>query len=123
MVAAAAQSSSEAQFLALINSARASAGLGALRLDGRLQGAARGWASQLAGDGSLHHQDVGAFLDNWTTAGENIAFGPSADSMFSALMASPAHYDNIMKGAFTSIGIGVVQGPDGKLWTSHVFAG
>ena len=98
-------------------------GLGALSIDGRLQSAARSWARQLAQDGSLHHQDVGQFLDAWMTAGENIAFGPSADTMFDALVDSPRHYANIVNGAFSAVGIGVVLGPDGQLWTSHVFAG
>ena len=57
------------------------------------------------------------------TAGENVAYGPSADTMFDALINSPAHYENIMNGSFSAVGIGVVQGADGTLWTSHVFAG
>ena len=98
-------------------------GLGALSMDGRLQASAQGWARQLAQDASLHHQDVGQFLDGWTTAGENIAFGPSVDTMFAALVASPRHYANMVRREFSAVGIGVVVGPDGQLWTSHVFAG
>jgi uncharacterized protein YkwD len=123
LVAPSSQSAAEARFLSLINSARAGAGLSALQLDGRLQSAARSWAQQLSSDGSLHHQNVSAFLDTWMTAGENVAYGPSADTMFNALVNSPAHYENIMNSSFTVIGIGVVQGADGTLWTSHVFAG
>ena len=123
LVAPSSQNAAEARFLSLINGARAGAGLGALQLDGRLQSAARSWASQLSSDGSLHHQDVSAFLDSWMTAGENIAYGPSADAMFDALINSPAHYANIMNGSFSAIGVGVVQGAGGTLWTSHVFAG
>ena len=66
---------------------------------------------------------MSVFLDSWMTAGENIAYGPSADAMFDALINSPAHYANIMNGSFSAIGIGVVQGAGGTLWTSHVFAG
>lgn len=121
--ASAVDSQAEARFVALINDARAQAGLGPLSVDPGLRTSARAWAQQLSTDGSLHHQNLEPFLDNWMTAGENIAFGPSVDAMFKALMASPRHYANMVKGDFTSIGVGVVVGSDGKLWTSHVFGG
>jgi uncharacterized protein YkwD len=114
---------SEARFLDLLNGLRASVGLGPVALDGRLQGTARGWASQLAGQGALAHQDLNQFLDVWYTAGENVAFGPSADEVFGALVSSPRHYANMTRGDFSAVGIGVAVGADGRMWTSHVFAG
>jgi uncharacterized protein YkwD len=97
--------------------------LGPLAVDGRLRAGAQGWAKQLSQDGALHHQDMGRFLDQWTTAGENVAFGPSVDAIFGALVASPRHYANIVKADFSAVGIGVVPAADGMLWTSHLFAG
>jgi uncharacterized protein YkwD len=113
----------EVRFLALVNETRGHSGVGALAMDGRLQASAQGWARQLAQDATLHHQDVGQFLDAWTTAGENVAFGPNVDALFGALVASPRHYANIVRPQFSAVGIGVVVGSDGQLWTSHVFAG
>ncbi|MPY94171.1 MAG: hypothetical protein GEV08_14245, partial [Acidimicrobiia bacterium] len=113
----------EARFLELVNGLRASLGLAPLGGDGRLQGAARGWARHLADQGALSHQDLNQYLDAWYTAGENVAFGPSADAIFNALVSSPRHYANMARGDFTVVGIGVVVGPDGRLWTSHVFGG
>ena len=46
-----------------------------------------------------------------------------ADAEARCLAASPRHYANIVKGEFRSVGIGVVPGPDGRLWTSQLFAG
>jgi uncharacterized protein YkwD len=117
------EGSAEAHFLTLVNDLRARAGRGPLSVDPALAASAQGWARRLASDAALHHQDIGRFLDGWTTAGENVAFGPTVDSMFSALVASPRHYANIVKGEFSSVGIGVVPGPDGRLWTSQLFAG
>lgn len=113
----------EARFLDLVNGLRGSLGLGPVSSDGRLQGAARGWARGLADQGGLSHQDLNQFLDAWFTAGENVAFGPDADAVFNALVSSPRHYANMTRGDFSVVGIGAVMGADGRLWTSHVFAG
>lgn len=113
----------EARFVELVNGLRSSLGLAPVAPDGRLQGAARSWARGLADQGGLSHQDLNPFLDVWYTAGENIAFGPSADAVFNALVSSPRHYANMARGDFSVIGVGAVVGPDGRLWTSHVFAG
>jgi uncharacterized protein YkwD len=113
----------ETRFVALINDARAQAGLPALEVSGRLRAAAQSWASDLAYEDTLRHHDMQQFLDSWTLVGENMAFGPSVDSLFKAFMASSQHYANIGKAEFTSVGVGVVVGPDGTLWTSQIFAG
>jgi uncharacterized protein YkwD len=116
-------SGAEGRFLALLNDARAQAGLPALQLSGRLRSAAESWAAGFASAGGLRHHDLIEFMDSWTAAGENMAFGPSVDSMFKAQMSSSQHYANIAKPDYTSVGIGVVLGPDGKFWTCQVFAG
>ena len=85
--------------------------------------AAESWAAGFASAGGLRHHDLIEFMDSWTAAGENMAFGPSVDSMFKAQMSSSQHYANIAKPDYTSVGIGVVLGPDGKFWTCQVFAG
>lgn len=116
-------SGAEARFLALLNDARAQAGLPVLQVSSRLRATAEAWAAELANEGALRNHDLQPFMTSWTAVGENIAFGPSVDSMFKALMSSSQHYTNIAKPDYSSVGIGVVVGPDGKLWTCHIFAG
>ena len=43
--------------------------------------------------------------------------GGSTDSIYAAFVASPTHYENVVDPAYTEIGIGVVQGADGKQYT------
>lgn len=113
----------ETRFVALLNEARTQAGLPALEVSERLRVAAQSWASDLAAENTLRRHDMQQFLDSWTLVGENMAFGPSVDSLFKAFMASSQHYANIAKAEFTSVGVGVVVSPDGTLWTSQIFAG
>jgi len=54
----------------------------------------------------------------FTSAGENIAEGqPTPEAVMSAWMNSPGHRANILNPTYRSIGIGVVQGPEGPVWT------
>ncbi|MDY7105120.1 MAG: CAP domain-containing protein, partial [Actinomycetota bacterium] len=122
-VAAASPSAAEGQFLALVNQVRAGAGLPALRLDGTLQGAARSQAQRMAGSGNLVHQNLAVLLGPFRTVGENVGYGPNVSVIHNALVNSPGHFANMVKGDFTSIGIGVSVDANGTMWTSHVFGG
>ncbi len=116
-------SSAEVRLLELVNGLRTSMGLSPLAGNGALAGSARSWAQLLAGQGALAHQDLNPFLSTWFTAGENVAFGPSVDSVFAALVSSPRHYANMTRADFTVLGVGVAVAADGKVWTSQLFAG
>lgn len=115
--------SMENQLAADINGLRESVGLAGLSRNGNLDGYARWWAKQLAASGSLSHSDIGSLLGPWSTVGENVAFGGSTSTIFSALVNSSGHYVNMVGTAFTSSGIGVYVDGAGTVWTCHVFAG
>jgi uncharacterized protein YkwD len=115
--------SMESQFGADINGLRQSVGLAGLARNGDLDGYARWWAKQLAETGALSHSDIGSLLGPWNTVGENVAYGVSTGSIFSALVGSPGHYANMVGAGFTAYGIGVYVDGAGRLWTCHVFAG
>lgn len=118
-----AHASPSGDFLAKINGLRASKGIAPLSTDGRLQGLAQPWANKLAADRALSHRsDLSNTPGNWTSVGENVGTGPSVDAIFNALVASPGHYKNMVNPAFTSIGVGVATGSDGRLYTAHNFA-
>ena len=113
------------QFVSQINALRASVGVGALSRNGELDALARSWTEYMAGSGDFRHSSIISDLvaGGWSIAGENIGYGPSVDSVYAALQASPSHYDNMVEARFTSVGIGVVVDGAGVLWTTHLFAG
>ena len=58
----------------------------------------------------------------WQTAGENVGYGPSVAAIFNGLRNSSGHYNNMVNGGYTHVGVGVVV-VDGVMWTTHLFAG
>jgi uncharacterized protein YkwD len=77
----------------------------------------------MAEQGFLEHSDIGSLLGPWSRVGENVAQNWSVTAAHNALVASPGHYGNLTSPNFTHIGVGVWIEPNGKLWTTHVFAG
>lgn len=118
-----AHASSQGDFLGRINGLRASKGLSALAIDGRLSSVAQGWANHMADANAISHNPaLSSIPGNWTKVGENVGTGASVGVIFDALVASPGHYRNMVDGAFNSIGIGIATGSDGRLYTTHNFA-
>jgi uncharacterized protein YkwD len=109
----------------LTNDVRASAGLAALGRDGSLDAMAADWAQELASSGNLRHSSIPKSIVGrpWSTAGENVGFGPSVPVVHDALVASPGHYANITGAAFTRLGVGVAVDGAGQVWVVEVFAG
>jgi uncharacterized protein YkwD len=112
----------EARFVALVNQARAAAGVAPLTVDAELTGLARDWAAQMAAAGAISHaKPISAGVtQDWQKLGENVGKGPSVDPIMDAFIASPGHYANLMDPAFTKIGVGVVWS-GGVLYTTHRF--
>ena len=119
----AADAGAEAQFVAKINSIRASKGLAPLAVYGELTGVARNWTDVMVGNGGISHNPnlANEVSANWTKLGENVGVGSSVDSLMTAFVNSPAHYRNIVDPAFNYIGVGVSYGSDGRMYTTHDF--
>lgn len=115
--------SDEHAFVARINDLRASKGLGTLTVNGELVDIARGWAGQMAAAGAISHNPsfAGQVDSDWEKLGENVGVGGSVDSLMTAFINSPGHYANLVDPAFTHVGVGVVRGGDGRIYTSHQF--
>ena len=113
-----------AAFVAELDALRAGRGLDPLVRSADLDGMARGWAERMAVDRHLRHSELihDVVAGPFTTAGENVGYGPDVAVIFEALVASPGHLDNMVNPAFTRVGIGVVRVGD-VLWTAHLFAG
>ncbi|GGS19684.1 hypothetical protein GCM10010252_68900 [Streptomyces aureoverticillatus] len=122
-----------ADVLTLTNSHRAAAGLRPLAPDPRLSAAAqahsadmvaRAFYSHTAPDGSEPWHRAAAAGSAHRTVGENIACGQrSAAEVVQGWMDSPGHRANILKPAFTHLGVGFAGGgPAGTYWT-QLFGG
>jgi hypothetical protein len=123
----------EAEFVALLNGARAAAGLPALEVDAQLTGLARDWATHMA-EGNCpvdpktgeparicHASPISAGVTaKWQKLGENVGTGPSVQPVMDAFMNSPGHKANILDPAFTRVGVGVVWSGN-ALYTTHRF--
>jgi uncharacterized protein YkwD len=123
MPANAADGGAEAQFVARINSTRASKGLGPLAVDGELRDIARGWTDHMVANGGISHNPnySSQVSANWRKLGENVAVGADFDTVWNAFVSSSAHYKNIVDPAYNYIGVGVSYAADGRMFTTHDF--
>jgi hypothetical protein len=113
----------EQAFVARINQLRAAKHLRPLAVHPELTAVARRWATSMARtDRISHNQNLPAQVRaNWIKLGENVGVGMRVDELHDAFVASPTHYRNLVKPEFTHIGIGVIVGRDGALFTAHHF--
>ncbi|WP_052432912.1 CAP domain-containing protein [Streptacidiphilus carbonis] len=134
------------QVLALINRARAAAGLSPYTLTAGLNASAAAHNKVMASGCGLSHQCPGepAFGDRenaagvqWTSAGENIGEGGGVDSSDAAIATSAVgltqmmldekapddgHRKNILSSSFTRVGIAVYRDSSGTVWLTQDFA-
>jgi uncharacterized protein YkwD len=139
-------SAAAGQVLALINQARAAAGLPALSVTAGLDASSSRHNQLMAGGCGLSHQCPGepALGDRetaagvgWTAAGENIGEGgPVADtaaaiaqmavgltqSMLNEKPPDDGHRLNILSSTFTHIGIAVYRDGSGTVWLTQDFS-
>ncbi|MGZ4589637.1 MAG: CAP domain-containing protein [Actinomycetes bacterium] len=117
---ASASTTREARLVAMINAARRSHGLPALRSDPRLAAYARQHAGQMAARGLLFHTSNFKVVCCWTAVGENVAYNTTVRRVHVALMHSAPHRHNILNPAFRQVGVGIVKS-GGQLWVTQVF--
>jgi uncharacterized protein YkwD len=117
--------SAAADIAARTNNVRAGRGLAPLARDGSLDGAAAGWARELATSGVLRHSGLPQQLlgKPWSTLGENVGFGSSSAIIHDALVNSAGHLANIVGTNFTRIGVGAATDVNGRLWVVQLFGG
>ncbi|MEY9873779.1 uncharacterized protein YkwD [Streptacidiphilus sp. MAP12-33] len=116
----------EAAVLALVNTARAQHGCGALSASPALTELAQSFSREMAARGFFSHTDPDGHTP-WDRAralgitnlgGENIARGQQTpDAVMTAWLNSPGHRANILDCAYHSLGVGVFYGAGGPWWT------
>jgi uncharacterized protein YkwD len=117
--AAARPTPAEAALIHAINAERTPRGLVPLRVDLRLEQAARAKSSEMLRTGTFAHGDVRARLVRFgargPTYGENLAWASGSNTSATRIvrmwMESPGHRANILRAAFTRIGLGRLVGP------------
>ncbi len=105
-----------------------------LRWNDRLAATARAHSLDMLNQGYFSHEDlqgrsvatrVEAAGMEWQSVGENIAIYGSAARAEAAFMNEPRfrknHRANILSPDFTDVGIGIVQGSDGRLYITQDF--
>lgn len=123
VVAGSPSPSTEAQFVARINSLRASKGLSQLAVSGELTGVARNWTERMVQAGQIsHNPNLGSQVGgDWTKLGENVGVGYDVDGLMQAFINSAAHYRNLVDPEWTHVGVGVTILDDGTMYTTHNF--
>lgn len=118
--------------LRMMNAARASEQLGALRRDVELDKLAQVHSEEMmkarmvghdvggGGDVSARIQDAGIVV---RVAGENVASASSLENAHRVLWGSPSHRGNLLFARFTRAGVAVARGADGTVWVTEIFAG
>jgi uncharacterized protein YkwD len=114
----------------MLNAARISEGVHALRRDSRLDAIAQAHAEAMRAAQRTAH-DVGngdpkvrierAGL-NVLAAGENVAHASEPALAHRALWASPSHRENLLLPIFNAVGIGVAVDADRSVWVCEEFA-
>jgi uncharacterized protein YkwD len=114
----------------MVNAARASEGLPALRRDSRLDALGQTHADAMrtarrvghdVGRGDPRGRVAASGLDV-AAAGENVSHAVNAERAHRALWASPSHRGNLLHPRYDSIGVGAAMDRDGSLWVCEVFA-
>lgn len=108
----------ETTLLREMNRVRAQNGLRALRLDSRLEGAARLHNREMIAANTFQHGAFGARMARFDVqgklAGEILAWGTGYRSTPRAIVAawlrSPAHRANLLRPSFSRVGVGTLVG-------------
>ena len=113
----------EQEFVNDINALRVSKGLKPLEVHPELVSVARSWAASMAKADQISHNPrlAQSVTSDWQKLGENVGVGMTEDKLHQAFIDSPSHYKNLVDPDFAYIGVGVVIGRDGAIFTAHEF--
>ncbi|HEX9269594.1 MAG TPA: CAP domain-containing protein [Candidatus Limnocylindria bacterium] len=132
---AASASAAELRMLALMNDARARAGVAALLLDAGVSAVARshsaleaslGYVFHDGADGTARARDGAACGSGWYGENTGMVYGGNVDALHAEFMAEPLiagvinHHANIVDASFHRVGVGAAQS-GGALYMTMVF--
>ena len=109
------------QFIELMNTERAAAGLNTLvPYDDLIDDASVHTTEMLASGDIYHSSDLKGFTTGWQTIGENVGYGPNVDKLHAAFMQSPTHRANIM-GDYDRVGVASEVDSEGRIYVTVLF--
>lgn len=120
------QPGAEREMFDAVNREREERGLIPLKWCERCADVARAHSKNMYRGGYFSHEDLEGNdpFDRMTNAGisygaagENLALAPTVAEALEGLMASPDHRANILRDRFQEIGIGILKGPYGLMFT------
>ena len=100
---------------ALINAQRVASGVKKVSTDAGLRKAGRSRSLAMARGARFAHVTPMAWA-NGRAAAQNIAYATSTGEAFLAMMASPAHRDNLLGAGWRQSGVGVARNCEGTLY-------
>ncbi len=108
----------EASLLQAMNQARSQHGVAPLRIDYRLEAAARAKSRSMLRTGTFFHGNFARRLTSYRARGpyfgENLAWGVgsrgTAASVVQMWLASPSHRANLLRRSFQRVGLGIYVG-------------
>jgi len=118
------------QIRAMIQTARASEGIGRLKQNPRLDALAlehaeamlaAGFAAHDVGQGDASQRVRRANIE-YRLLGENFAQASSPEQAHRVLWQSPSHRSTLLDPRYREFGVGAARGPDGSLWVCQLFA-
>jgi uncharacterized protein YkwD len=119
-------SDDELEVVRLVNASRAEHGLPALEVEPGLMPLAREHARRMARRLDIFHAgrnpEAGRLAGAWPRFAENVGVAATPADVHAAFMRSPNHRRNVL-GPFTHIGVGVVEGHDGRVYAMEIFVG
>ena len=117
-----ASANAPANFLALVNSLRANAGVPAVSANPVIAAVAQKWATQMASTGVLSdNPQLGTEVPSgWTKIGENIGNGSTLPMVFTAL-TSGSDLANVVDPSYNQTGIGIATDSTGHVWVTEDF--
>lgn len=120
--APAARPSPEATAVELVQRARVAAGRPRLAWASDLGAVAERHAARMAARQSIYHNaNISREICCWRSYGENVGTSIDVQRLHNAFMASSGHRNNIVNPRWREVGIGVVQGADGRVYEVQVF--
>ncbi len=119
-----------AALAAMVQALRAQQSLGQLRRDARLDTIAAAHAQRMKDAHTIGHDvgdgDPAQRLQNAgltaSESGENVAHAQSILLAHRSLWQSPSHRTNLQHPEYDTLGIAVLDDPDGSVWVAEVFA-
>ena len=118
-------SEARSRILADVNAARKRTGVKPLHASSSLNTVALAWSKKQANAEAMSHNPkyTSQIPDGWHAAGENVAYGYTPAQVTRAWLDSKGHRANILRTAFTHIGIGVACSDKGRPYFTQVFGG